>query len=49
MISESIGRFFLTRLSSHVIRKQKKEKVTGFVIQLVIFQAKKRRFFMPGS
>jgi len=49
MISESKGRFFLTRLSSHVIRKQKKEKITGFVIQLVIFQAKKRRFFMSGS
>ena len=27
----------------------KKEKVTGFVIQWVIFQAKWRRFFMSGS
>ena len=29
MISESIGRFFLTRLSSHVIRKRKKGKSNG--------------------
>ena len=33
MISESIGRFFLTRYSSHATRKQKKGKVTECVIQ----------------
>ena len=39
MISESIGRFFLTRFPSHVTRKPKKEKITECVIQLRIIWA----------
>ena len=43
LISESIGRFFLTRFWSHVTRKSKKEAIRFFIFLSRLCRAKKWR------